>query len=426
MKNHFPSGLVLLLVLSASLFFSWALAVPIMEGPDEPSHWQYIFYVHQNGKPPPYGNSYSEANQPPLYYLLAAPFASASATPRSTSSRDDQGNFHTAGTNLFEHSTRDFDLYSPLYAIRFLTIGFAVLAILFTYWVGFEASGKATIGLLAAGLLAFLPQFTSRGMNISNDALLTMLCAMATFWIVRVAKRGFNWQAGIAAGVTIGLAFLSRINAVILAVPLGLALISQKTPWRARLGSFAVLMLAAIIAIPWLVSNQIQYGDPLAMRVLTTIVAAPWTRPKPITSPYFLNEFPGALYESFVGRFGFIMDVPLPNWLYTAFGLFFLTALAGLVWRVIHQPGDRKLLLVLLVIPFLSLGTIIYLNLTFSIPFGRYLFPALPALATLAAMGLESLPGWSDDLALATLAELFLVNAYILETVVIPAHRLGI
>ena len=60
---------------SAALMVAWSFAVPVFEGPDEPAHWQYANYLHQNRALPLYGPSFPEANSPPLYYLLIAPLA---------------------------------------------------------------------------------------------------------------------------------------------------------------------------------------------------------------------------------------------------------------------------------------------------------------------------------------------------------------
>lgn len=419
-KITLPLGLVALLLISGELLVSWSFAVPIFEGPDEPAHWQYALYIHQNGALPVYGTTYAEANQPPLYYLLIAPFTAPIEYPRFLKSENAQ----PTGFNLYEHSSLDLK-YGSVRMVRLITIVFSLLTVLFCYWIGLEASGKPMAGLLTAGVVAFLPQFTFRGMNVSNDALLTLLCAIATFWIVRLMKRGFIWQDSLVAGVAMGLAFLSRINAMIMPLPFGLALVSQEGPWRNRLRGLAGLAITLIVVAPWLISNQIQYGDPFAFRVLTTEVAFPYVRSKPITSPYFITEFPVVLFQSFIGRFGWAMNVILPDWIYLAFGLFILVSMLGLIWRTIHHRRDRRLILILLVIPLLSLATIVYLNLTFSIPFGRYLLPALPAIATLIVLGLEGLPGWSDDIALGILAELALLNVFILQTIVIPAHGFG-
>jgi len=77
-----------------------------------------------------------------------------------------------------------------------------------------------------SGLTAFLPQLTFRGMNISNDALVTMTCAAAVYLIIRLMKRGFDQKLGLITTAVFSAAFLSKINALFLPVPFALALLS--------------------------------------------------------------------------------------------------------------------------------------------------------------------------------------------------------
>src|SRR5712692_3036177 len=87
-----PAGsLGWLLASSALLLVLWSFAVPVFEAPDEPDHWQYAQYLHEQKKLPFYNPGFIEGNQPPLYYLLVAPFASPSAIPSSALRRDSAG-----------------------------------------------------------------------------------------------------------------------------------------------------------------------------------------------------------------------------------------------------------------------------------------------------------------------------------------------
>jgi 4-amino-4-deoxy-L-arabinose transferase-like glycosyltransferase len=98
------------------------------------------------------------------------------------------------------------------------------------------ATGDPSTGLLAGGVTAFLPQFTFRGTNISNDALVTMTSAAAVYLIVRLIKGGFTSKLGLAAAAVIAVAFLSKINAIFLPVPFALAILSESRPWPLRIG----------------------------------------------------------------------------------------------------------------------------------------------------------------------------------------------
>jgi Dolichyl-phosphate-mannose-protein mannosyltransferase len=244
-KRDFPTGLIAILLLSSMLLVAWSFAVPIFEAPDEEAHWVYALYLHENGDLPIYGPNFIEANQPPLYYLWASPFTFKSETPPQLVWRDALGQMHTPpGIQYFDHQMTAWAKYLPIQIVRLATIVLSVLAVLFCYRIGTEATGNPMTGLLGAGLMAFLPQFTFRGMNISNDAMVTLLSAVATYWIVRMVRRGFRWTEGIAASITMALAVLSKVNAMLLFIPFALAVLSEVAPWQTRFRRLGVLLIA--------------------------------------------------------------------------------------------------------------------------------------------------------------------------------------
>jgi 4-amino-4-deoxy-L-arabinose transferase-like glycosyltransferase len=419
-KILIPPGLAALLLVALILLSAWSFAVPIFEAPDEPDHWQYAVYLRQNRRLPIYGPEYVEANSPPLYYVLMSPFAVDTELPH----KPDPGTQHWSIVKRFQNSYSDFSKYWPLRGARLMTVLLSVVTVLVCYWAGLEASHNHTVGLLAAGEVAFLPQFTFRGMNISNDALVTLLCAVALYLIVRITRRGFTWPVGLVTAVVIALAFLSKVSAIFIPIPFALVLLSDKAPWRTRFSRLGVLTFSLVIVVPWLIRNQGLYGDPLASRAMLTAVSD-LVVIKPLTSSYFALVFPLLLFHSFIGSFGW-MSLWMPEWLYMLYGSLMIFSFIGFVARWIRHSIDSRLAVVLLTLPVLSFLILIYINLTFDQPQGRYLFPALPALAVIGAMGLGSIPMWSKRVTMAMLGALVILNIYILTTVIIPAYWLPI
>lgn len=109
---------------------------------------------------------------------------------------------------------------------------------------------------------------------------------------------------------------------------------------------------------------------------------------KPISSPYFETIFPSVLARSFVGVFG-AMNVYLPEWLYKICALMAVIGVLGFFLSVMRRAVDKRVAIVLIVLPLLSIGATVQLNLTFTQPQGRYLFPALTAFMVLIAIGLS-------------------------------------
>jgi hypothetical protein len=410
-----------LLASSALLLAMWSFAVPVFETPDEPHHWQYALYLHQNRKLPFYDSSSLDANQPPLYYLIVAPFATPSNTPPVAGRHDDAGRFiPDYPPRLFVNTNADFRRYWPLRITRLVTCILSLLAVYFAYLGAVEATEDLSTGLLAGALTAFLPQSTFRGMSISNDALVTTTCAVAVFLIIRLVKRGFTLKLGIALTAAIATAFLSKVNAIFLPVPFALAVLTEQGGFRQHWRRLWVLGAAVVIVAPWLARNQLLYGDLLANKAMWTAVPT-LIHPKSITSPYFRNEFLWGLWHSFIGMFGWF-TVMLPSRFYQFFAAVGVLGGVGYVYRLIRHPFDRRLALVLLSIPVLSFASVVQLNLTFDQPQGRYLFPTLTTLAILVAMGLTALPGWGRRWSILAVITLALVNVAALGGTIIPAY----
>jgi 4-amino-4-deoxy-L-arabinose transferase-like glycosyltransferase len=411
-----------MLLVSALLLIAWSFAIPIAEAPDELHHWQYARYLHEKWRLPIYSPEFVEANSPPLYYALLAPIAAYSQLPPFLAWVDGRGQLTGPfSPRIFQNSNSDFANYWPIRFARLATVAMSVLTVLFCWTAGKEATNSLWSGFLTSGLTAFLPQFTFRGMNVSNDALVTTFSAAALWLIILLLRRGFNWKLGLAAACIISGAFLSKTTAVFLPFPLVLVILSDQVSWSTRLKrAGGVLCIALFIVLPWLIRQQVLYGDPFAKQAMLTAVAN-IVETKPITSPYFTTIFPQVLVRSFIGVFG-LMNLYLPGWIYRFFELVGVLGVLGYVRCLIGRRIDVRFTMILLSIPICALLVVIYINLSFSQPQGRYMFVALPAIALLIARGLEGLPGWSRSITLAAVGVMAVLNIYILSTLVIPAY----
>jgi 4-amino-4-deoxy-L-arabinose transferase-like glycosyltransferase len=275
--------------------------------------------------------------------------------------------------------------------------------------------------LLVGGLVAFWPMFTFRGMNVSNDALVAMLSALALYLIVRLIKRGFTWGIGIFAALAVAGAFLSKTNAIILPVPLLLALISEKASWRAKLlrvGALGAMML--VIVAPWLIRNQHLYGDLLGQRAWLTVMGRLVERHS-LGSGYFRTLFPIGLIASFIGTFGW-GNLWLPFWVYLAYTVALVSAGACWLGGMRQRRMDFRLAAILSCLIVLNLLAVVHVNLTFTQPQGRYMLPVVPAIALLLGWGFASQPSWSELRTRLTLGALAVSNLMVLGALVIPAY----
>lgn len=421
-REWFPCELRILLTFSALLLAAWSLIVPIFEAPDESAHWDYARYIHYNWRLPPYSPAFVEGNQPPLYYLLIAPVAARTSSPKAAVWFDGEGRMrYTCPPRIYQDCLSDFRKFWLVRIARFATVAFSLCTVLFAYLAGREATGRPYAGLVAGSLTAFLPQFTFRGTNISNDAMVAATCAILTYLIVRLIRRGFSWKLACVASVFVALAFLSKISGIIFAPIFIATLLAQQCVWATRLKAVGVSLLAiALCAGPWMMRNQVLYGDPVAGKAMLAVVPM-LVHQKSISSPYFTRVFPGTLAKSFVGVFGG-MTVYLPEWLYTLCGALALLGIIGFFYSFAQGRLGVVLPLVLISLPILAIASTIQLNLTFDQPQGRYLFPALVPFMVCLAIGLTSISRWKVKVTYGTVALCLAINLYALLAVELPSY----
>jgi hypothetical protein len=411
----------LLTGLTFALLVIWSAIVPIFESPDEPAHWQYVRHLHDARALPVFGPDFVEANSPPLYYALLAPFGVAAEEPPHLAWFDHDGGLVVpAPPRFYLNASDDGTRYWVLRRARLLSAALAATTVIFTFLAAREVVRHPSTALLAAALVGFLPQFTFRGMSISNDALVTPLGAASLYGILQIARRGFTWRAGVWTTLAMTGAFLAKINAIFMPAVFVFAVLREPAAWSIRLRQSCVLAIGAVLAAPWLIRNQILYGDPLAVGAMLSAVG-PLIVSKPITSPYFYTVFPQVLGYSFIGLFGWL-TLPLPVWIYRAYFLLGGLAIAGWVWR---RPAGRRDLTafgVLVAFALLALAIVVRINLLFDQPQGRYLFPALAAFGVLVAGGLERLPRWSPGASYSLVGVLLAANLAIALRIVMPGY----
>ncbi|HEV8638863.1 MAG TPA: glycosyltransferase family 39 protein [Chloroflexota bacterium] len=392
-------ALLLALILGAYLVVAtlYAARVPPYNAPDEPAHANYVREIAWRGALPvlrpgdwdagllerlkaarfPAGSDVStiryESHQPPLFYLLLAPLA------RATAGASERG---------------------QIVALRLgsVAIGLVALAALYLAARTLIQCDRAT-ALLALALAAFVPQHVATLASVSNDGLAELWLSLL-LWLGALALRGGVTNRGAAAlGLVSGLGMLTKLSAWIGAPLAGLALLIA--PTRSGRRSTHLLISGAVavaLVLPWVVRGALVYGadDPFGLRRHDEVVEG-----QPLTGRPGLREVVGmgtTLFRSFWGQFGW-MGVLMDERVYLALAL--LSALIGLglvlwlaPWGGLWRDGDgvvrRGYLLAGGLVAAVLVATLVY-NLRFLQPQGRYLFPAMAGLAPLAALGLREL-----------------------------------
>jgi hypothetical protein len=406
-------GLGLILAAYLALALGYNLVTPVGLSPDELGHAYYIRYLVVNhrcpvlAKPSAHPAEWSyEAHQAPLYYFLAAPvWAAADAGT-------DNGKLHCApwkpGSPIWMLTGPDAIRGR---AVRLLStlIGAVGLALLWALvGVLYPADGWLPLGVTA--LAAFLPMRLALAAAVSNDILLETLFTASLLAMAVLIRRGYTQRRAYALGAALGAAVLAKTTAVLLLPPalITLLIVSRhQVAGRAigrldgRLffdGCLRAFGLALLIAGPWLLRNQLLYGDPLAARAFAAFFTA--TQPTPAATmaregwtatDYLTRRAIPWTYSSFWGVFG-----PFTVWMAPAVyqGLRVPTLLAplGLVlyfWRVrrVLEGEQRAVCLVLgLSLVLVAYGYVRY-NLLVVEPQSRFLLAAIAPIALFAALG---------------------------------------
>ena len=328
--------------------------------PDEHAHYEYIQTVAA-GHLPVMTEGYTEAHQPPLYYLVAAAVyrLAGGEGPRS------------------------------VIAIRWLSIAIGVGLIFATYGCvrQIESAGRP-LALFCAAFVAFLPTQTATDASISNDSLSFTAAAISTLFLVRIARVGAqaSWKDKAALGIALGLCLWSKMLLLAL-FPAVVATyyylwMKKRVQFRvAALDCILVMGVAVAVSLPWLLRNTILYGDPFAMhkivagmRDLGHVGVVPELSPLAYWQKVCLIGFQSywAMFDS--------MFLGLPRPVYGALSLAVVAALLGLRrWAARESPSQADMSAIaalFLVAAFVVLGFIKSNTIALQSQ-GRYLYSAL-------------------------------------------------
>lgn len=466
-------GLGLVVAIYGLLVVLYAVNVPRWNAPDEPAHFNYIRSLAERGQLPilaagDYDHEYLErlkaarfppqmpiealryeSHQPPLYYLLGAALFRASIP------------FGLAGQVLV------LRLLSGLLGLLLLFVAYATVRRIFP--------GDDWLALAVPSFMAFTPMHVAVNAAIGNDPLADLILAVILWESVgilqapnlpracasgerephlpplsaaesgavppsRVGKgaRGlglsFRYQR---LGLWLGLALLTKTTAYAGVLVVAAAVIIaayRQGHWRRGLrGVAGVWALALLVSGWWFLRNAIVYGpgDPFGLQRHASVAAG-----QPLTGGIgvqALLRFATITFQSFWGQFGW-MGVLMDERVYTALAVLSLAAALGLVlyvlalWRgqrSLTPPQRAALLLLLLTLLLVATAMGQYNFTSFLQPQGRYLFPALLAIATGFVLGIRELaaPRHAPVIVSAFLLGLLALDFCALYLYVVPALR---
>lgn len=449
-----------LLALHLVLGALYSIAVPPWEAHDEWAHYKFVEYVARHRALPPPGErltneyEFDEASQPPLYYVIAAlPVMLVDTADGLPPQVNPYFNADTGagGINAAIHHPDQERFPSRgllgLYLARGMSLLLSLLGLVATYKLGrLLAPGHPLVALTALAIAALSPQYLFISAVVTNDILIAALgCAVA--WLgIKVALEGLRPWPALALAVVVGLALVTKLSALALlpfvasAFLLGMVRAlrrgaSRRMAWG-TLGAAAAAGL--LFAGLWLWRNFRLTGvllprDPWVLLRLSQR----WLERSDEVAPFRWSMVPGALsyaFRTFWASFGW-GNLDAYPWVYWLFAALSLVGAVGLIawWADRTVPRDRKLAAGLSV---LLIGSVIFMAAYRDFDYGstlirgRYLLPALGAVAVLVAAGWDALlsrpvqPGGSAAAVFLIVLSLVLaiVNVLLPWRVIAPAY----
>ncbi len=193
-----------------------------VRGHDAPGHVDYVAYVADTLSLPPPDEGF-EYYQPPLYYMLAAPFV---WTARIANASDETRNF----------------------LIQVFSLGCSLVTFFIGIRIGkkfFAGAGEKTSLYLYAAILAMTPSFVFFAARVNNDALF-QTWAFLSFLLLLAWWKKPNANLWLAICTIIGLGLLTKTSMALMAFPCFLCLaLQKKSDWKEK----AVLVLGGVTVI---------------------------------------------------------------------------------------------------------------------------------------------------------------------------------
>ncbi|MFN8474794.1 MAG: glycosyltransferase family 39 protein [Anaerolineae bacterium] len=446
-----------------ALVYAWV--TPLFETPDETWHFWYVKHLADGqglavvtADERPLWRQ--EGTQPPLYYLLGAALIRGIDTSNALDviQRNPHANIGRADlpgnrNSVLPVSRAPFQgAAEAAQTVRWLSVILGLVTVLSVYGLAQETFPDDNVLPAAAALfVVFVPQFLFLSGSINNDNLIIALSSLALWRLVHWLRRPPRWGDLLALGVIGGLAALSKLSGLAL-IGFVVAVVSLRALTRRSLRDF-LAWNAALLALPLAIAgwfywrNFTLYGDPLALDIHLTLSGRRTPRP----SPWQLFLELDSVRHSFWGVFGWF-NVPVPPWMFAVYDALSIAALVGMaigVWRLFPHPpapsakigeeeknsvslarsgrgagvrdlGILALLLAWVGVVFVSL--LRWMSLIKSAQ-GRLLFPAIGAVAVLAAWGLSQLaPRHRAILLGGVLAVMGVLAAAIPFLVIAPAY----
>lgn len=405
--------------------------------PDENAHMEYVKTL-ASGHLPVFTDVLHgyENHQPPLYYALAVPvYLAARGRGEPTATRAVRGVSILLGGLLI-----------------FVAYGCIRTAFLEGPWLAFGA----------AAFVALLPGNVALTASVTNDVLTNLVTAIGLWLLAKIVtatEAEHRKRFAVWLGITLGIGIWTKTSTLILfptalLVCYLLAARQLTSPAMAARTAWVSCGVGFLIGLPWLLRNQVLYGDPLAQHIFTSAFSNTAQAYIIMAGVYggsfthYLVDVAWWTFASFWGGFDSLLifwgqnphahphsNAPgayafltyPPPFVYGIFALLSLIPILGTVLpadRTETVPVSQNILRTAFAF-FIALAVVVFLRfiLTFFQTQGRYLYPALVPLAFFFVCGWLRLlprPAWKAAFVVAMTIGLVALNLYTVFGVLMP------
>jgi 4-amino-4-deoxy-L-arabinose transferase-like glycosyltransferase len=406
-QRHFtsPSPSIITAVLFLFSFFwnaVFAFVTPPFEGPDERQHYCYAVLIAQTGALPPLIEPHPEyqVGHPPLYYLIAAPWLIDLHPTCYKPPANPFADFTYAtpvydnrNVNLLTRADRSLPDVIGLQRLRWLSVALGALTVSVTFWTARLVFGDdLRLAASTAIWVASLPAFSWISGLFNNDNLAILMGALITYGSARCVMQGAGWRSALGLGVVTGLAVISKLNLILFAPVVMIALVmSPARPlrprrWPMRLSLAGLALFSMIITGMWWFIRNSQLGPELAgLGQLRLLGPIRWSSPP---TPETLISLTLNQWQGFWGWYGYQVRMPIP--VLQVGSAMLIASAAGLVlgWKRGLLAGKERLVVFLLLVTAVSFAGGVYaVWLSHDGGQGRFLLPGITSTACLVTLG---------------------------------------
>jgi 4-amino-4-deoxy-L-arabinose transferase-like glycosyltransferase len=235
MRNPLPTAAWLILLLALLLRVGYMVATPGYELVHDATDYDRAARTVAAGDGWPLSHGRATTFRPPAYPLLLA------------------GVYKVAGV---EHGTK----HERVVPARILGILIGTLIVAMIGVIARQLWGRRVMLLALAGAAVYIPLILVGG-AVMSEPLFALLLLGALAAAIQHRRSTHRWRWVVTAGVLAGLTCLTRANALVLLLPLGLAVWTVRPRWSVRaLAAPALLVVLALLTIsPWTIRNAVVF-----------------------------------------------------------------------------------------------------------------------------------------------------------------------